>query len=48
MNTLCPAAKEVSTCTFDALPLQLDNQLGPVTLAYETWERLAPRATTPC
>ncbi len=30
----------VKTCTFDALPLQLGGQFGPVTLAYETWGTL--------
>ncbi|MFL5702595.1 MAG: alpha/beta fold hydrolase, partial [Ktedonobacteraceae bacterium] len=39
-NTLYPAAKQVKTFTFDALPLQLGGQLGPVTLAYETWGML--------
>lgn len=36
-NTLYPIAKQVKTFTFDALPLQLGGQFGPVTLAYETW-----------
>jgi homoserine O-acetyltransferase/O-succinyltransferase len=40
MNTLCPVAKQVHTYTFDALPLQLGDQLAPVTLAYETWGTL--------
>jgi homoserine O-acetyltransferase len=39
-NTLYPIAKQVKTFTFDALPLQLGNQFGPVTLAYETWGTL--------
>ncbi|MFL5663168.1 MAG: homoserine O-acetyltransferase [Ktedonobacteraceae bacterium] len=39
-NTLYPVAKQVKTFTFDALPLQLGGQLGPVTLAYETWGML--------
>jgi homoserine O-acetyltransferase/O-succinyltransferase len=33
-------ANEVKTFTFDALPLQLGGQFGPVTLAYETWGTL--------
>ena len=39
-NTLYPVAKQVKTFTFDALPLQLGGQFGPVTLAYETWGTL--------
>jgi homoserine O-acetyltransferase/O-succinyltransferase len=39
-NTPYPVAKQVKTFTFDALPLQLGGQLGPVTLAYETWGTL--------
>jgi homoserine O-acetyltransferase/O-succinyltransferase len=39
-NTLYPIVKQVKTFTFDALPLQLDGQFGPVTLAYETWGTL--------
>ncbi len=39
-NTLYPIAKQVKTFTFDALPLQLGGQFGPVTLAYETWGTL--------
>lgn len=31
---------QVQTFTFDALPLHLGGQLGPVTLAYETWGTL--------
>ena len=31
---------ELHTCTFDSLPLQLGGQLGPITLAYETWGTL--------
>ena len=34
------AASAVKTFTFDALPLQLGGQFGPVTLAYETWGTL--------
>ncbi len=33
-------AHQVKTFTFDALPLQLGGQFGPVTLAYETWGTL--------
>jgi homoserine O-acetyltransferase len=33
-------AGQVLTCTFDSLPLQRGGQLGPVTLAYETWGTL--------
>jgi len=33
-------AYSVSSYTFDALPLQHGGQLGPVTLAYETWGTL--------
>ena len=33
-------ANQVKTFTFDALPLQLGGQFGPVTLAYETWGTL--------
>lgn len=33
-------ANQVRTFTFDALPLQLGGQFGPVTLAYETWGTL--------
>jgi homoserine O-acetyltransferase/O-succinyltransferase len=33
-------AHEVKAFTFDALPLQLGGQFGPVTLAYETWGTL--------
>ena len=40
MNILCPGANQVYTYTFNALQLQLGNQLGPVTLAYETWGTL--------
>ena len=40
MNTLYPAAKQVHTYTFKSLPLQLGDQFGPVTLAYETWGTL--------
>jgi homoserine O-acetyltransferase/O-succinyltransferase len=39
-NPLYPVAKQVKTFTFDALPLQLGGQFGPVTLAYETWGTL--------
>jgi len=31
---------QVHTYTFDQLPLQCGGQLGPITLAYETWGRL--------
>jgi homoserine O-acetyltransferase len=31
---------QVNTYTFDELPLQRGGQLGPVTLAYETWGTL--------
>src|SRR5712691_3627946 len=40
MKTLYPVAKQIHTYTFDSLPLQLGDQLGPVTLAYETWGTL--------
>ena len=40
MNTLYTVAKQVHTYTFDSLPLQRGGQLGPVTLAYETWGTL--------
>jgi homoserine O-acetyltransferase/O-succinyltransferase len=33
-------AQEVRTCTFDSLPLQHGGELGPITLAYETWGTL--------
>lgn len=33
-------AEQVKSFTFDALPLQLGGQFGPVTLAYETWGTL--------
>src|SRR5579859_7844820 len=33
-------AERVKSFTFDALPLQLSGQFGPVTLAYETWGTL--------
>ncbi|HEU0001427.1 MAG TPA: homoserine O-acetyltransferase [Ktedonobacteraceae bacterium] len=33
-------ANQVKTFTFDALPLQVGGQFGPVTLAYETWGTL--------
>jgi homoserine O-acetyltransferase len=33
-------AHQLKTFTFDPLPLQLGGQLGPVTLAYETWGSL--------
>jgi hypothetical protein len=39
-NTLYTAAKQVHTYTFKSLPLQLGDQFGPVTLAYETWGTL--------
>jgi homoserine O-acetyltransferase len=39
-NTLYPVATQVRTYTFDSLPLQLGDQFGPVTLAYETWGTL--------
>jgi homoserine O-acetyltransferase len=39
-NTLYPVAKQVKIFTFAALPLQLGDQLGTVTLAYETWGTL--------
>src|SRR5579884_3704188 len=34
------STNKVSTYTFDHLPLQYGGQLGPVTLAYETWGSL--------
>src|SRR5579875_235646 len=34
------STNKVSTYTFDHLPLQYGGQLGPVTLAYETWGTL--------
>src|SRR5207248_2498463 len=34
------SADQVFTHTFDSLPLQRGGQLGPVTLAYETWGSL--------
>jgi homoserine O-acetyltransferase len=39
-NPLYSVAKQVKIYTFDALPLQLGGQFGPVTLAYETWGTL--------
>src|SRR6266487_5046929 len=39
-DTLYPVAKHVRTYTFNSLPLQLGDQFGPVTLAYETWGTL--------
>ena len=39
-GTQITPAHLVKTFTFDALPLQLGSQLGPVTLAYETWGSL--------
>jgi homoserine O-acetyltransferase len=33
-------ADTMYTCTFDHLPLQRGGQLGPITLAYETWGTL--------
>jgi homoserine O-acetyltransferase len=39
-NVQSKAANQVKTFTFDALPLQLGGQFGPVTLAYETWGTL--------
>src|SRR3989440_12381578 len=34
------SADQLFTYTFDSLPLQRGGQLGPVTLAYETWGTL--------
>ena len=39
-NAQSRTANQVRTFTFDALPLQLGGQFGPVTLAYETWGTL--------
>ncbi|HEX6484626.1 MAG TPA: homoserine O-acetyltransferase [Ktedonobacteraceae bacterium] len=40
MKGLSVPAQEMQTCTFDSLPLQHGGQLGPITLAYETWGTL--------
>lgn len=39
-NVQSTPANRVKSFTFDALPLQLGGQFGPVTLAYETWGTL--------
>jgi homoserine O-acetyltransferase len=39
-HSLYPVAEQVHTYTFDSLWLQLGDQFGPVTLAYETWGTL--------
>src|SRR5437588_12412670 len=39
-KALAIPAQEMHTYTFDSLPLQYGGQLGPVTLAYETWGTL--------
>ncbi|MGH2496884.1 MAG: homoserine O-acetyltransferase, partial [Ktedonobacteraceae bacterium] len=39
-NAQAKLANQVKTFAFDALPLQLGGQFGPVTLTYETWGTL--------
>ena len=39
-DTQITPAQGLNTFTFDTLPLQLGGQLGPVTVAYETWGSL--------
>jgi homoserine O-acetyltransferase len=39
-HSLYPVAEQAHTYTFDSLSLQLGDQFGPVTLAYETWGTL--------
>ncbi len=39
-KALAVPAQEMHTYTFDSLPLQYRGQLGPITLAYETWGTL--------
>src|SRR5437764_387878 len=41
---LARTKQQVQTYTFDVLPLQRGGQLGPVTLAYETWGTLNAQA----
>src|SRR5205807_5836272 len=43
-NARFATAKTVLTYTFDRLPLQRGGQLGPVTIAYETWGTLNTEA----
>ena len=39
-KALAVPARQMHTYTFDSLPLQYSGQLGPITLAYETWGTL--------
>jgi hypothetical protein len=41
MNTMYPVAKQVHTYTFNSLPLQLGDQLSPVTLLAVLRQELA-------